>query len=237
MIVSRNGEGTNPIPMALCLFGVCLFFVSSCDAPDTDYFPTTPGYEWAYDIVRSNPESLDPVTQKSIVRNLGIETIDGVPYYPKIYANGRKYLFAKSADGISRVAPGESGANLVIGYPLNAGSEWRAATRLYLFDLPKKLENSWDRISSRLTLDYGITSLDDAVEVPAGYFTNCLRLDAIGFLALPRRLMLGVRYIKVEQTEWYAPGVGLVKMTRNEYALPNLYPGEYTQVLTSFKQK
>ena len=237
MIASRRGEGTNSIPITRCLCGFFLLFVSSCDSPDTDYFPTTPGYEWAYDISRTIPGSLDPVAQKSIIRNLGSETIDGIPYYPKLYANGKKYFFAESTDGISRAAPGGNSVNLVIGYPLTVGSEWSAAARLYLFDLPKKLGDNRDRISRHLTLDYTITSLDDAVEVPAGHFSNCLRIDAIGFLDLPRRLMLGIRLIKVEQTEWYAPGVGLVKMTRKEYALPNLYPGEFTQVLTLFKQK
>lgn len=212
-----------------------LLCLCACETHDTGYFPTTPGYEWNYDISRTNAESVQPVAQKTIVRNLPVETVDGVPYYPKMYASGKAYYFIRSADGIRRKTPADHETDLVIGYPLEVGTEWSAADRLYLFDLPKKLEGAWERISSNLELDYTITSLDDPVEAPAGYFPHCLRIDAVGFLDLPRRLMLGIRIIKVEQTQWYAPGVGLVKVTRREYAIPNLYPSEYTQVLTSFK--
>ena len=234
-----TGPGTQliPFPYMRCLCGLVFLFIASCSSTETGYFPTAPGHEWTYDIRRIVPEFNEPIVQKSIVRNLPARTVGDITYYPKAYANGSIRHFTRSADGISRRNPGHEGADPVIGYPLSVGSEWSAGSRLYLFDLPKKLEGAWDRISSNLELDYTITSLDDPVDVPAGYFPRCLRIDAIGFLDLPSRLMLGIRIIKVEQSQWYAPGVGLVKMTRKEYAIPNLYPSEYTQVLTSFKRK
>ena len=231
-----TGGGINSVACLLRACALVLLLAPACSPPDTSYFPTTPGHEWTYDIRRIVPEFNEPIRQKSIVRNLPDRTVDGVTYYPKAYANGSIRHFTRSADGISRGNPGHEGADPVIARPLNVGNEWSAGSRLYLFDLPKRLEGAWDRISSNLELDYTITSLDDSVDVPAGYFPRCLRIDAIGFLDLPSRLMLGIRIIKVEQTQWYAPGVGLVKMTRREYAIPNLYPSEYTQVLTSFKR-
>ena len=233
----RPGTELISFPYARCLGALVLLLVSSCSSTETGYFPTAPGHEWTYDIRRIVPEFNEPIVQKSIVRNLPARTVGDITYYPKAYANGSIRHFTRSAEGISRGNPGHDSADPVIGYPLSVGSEWSAGSRLYLFDLPKKLEGAWDRISSNLELDYTITSLDDPVDVPAGYFPRCLRIDAIGFLDLPSRLMLGIRIIKVEQSQWYAPGVGLVKMTRKEYAIPNLYPSEYTQVLTSFKRK
>ena len=232
-----TGVGINSAPCLLWVCALVLLLVSACSRPDTSYFPTAPGTEWTYDIRRIVPEFNEPIIQKSIVRNLPARTVDGVTYYPKAYANGSIRHFTRSADGISRSSPGHEGTAPVIAYPLNVGAEWSTGSRLYLFDLPKRLEGAWDRLSSNLELDYTITSLDDPVDVPAGYFPRCLRIDAVGFLALPSRLMLGIRIIKVEQTQWYAPGVGLIRMTRREYAIPNLYPSEYTQALTSFKRK
>ena len=233
--VLRRASGS--ICTSLCLCAALLLFLCGCDRRDSGYFPLTPGYEWAYDISRTFTDAAGPVTQKSIVRNLPARTVDGIAYYPQVYASGKTYFFVRSTDGISRKAPADDSAERVIGYPLRVGTEWSAASGLHLFDLPKKLEETMYRISRDLVLDYRITSLDDPADVPAGYFPRCLRIDAIGFLDLPRRLMLGIKTIKVEQTQWYAPGTGLVRMTRKEYAIPNLYPSEYTQVLASFKQR
>ena len=217
-----------------------LFLAGACAGPEPprdDYFPTRPGYQWEYDISRTTPILLEPVLQKSIVLNLKAETRAGVRRYPKRYANGGKRFFTKSAAGVWLDGAGENGRFRLIAYPPEPGTEWSAPSRLYLFDLPKKLDEGRKLIGRDLTLDYAIASRDETVEVPAGRFSDCLRVDAIGFLDLPRRLMLGVKIIKVKQTEWYAPGVGLIKKTRQEYALPNLYPGEYTQVLTAFRQE
>ena len=219
------------------LGALVVLLLFSCSSPDTSYFPTAPGNEWTYDISRTAPDMHQPLIQKSIVRNLPPGTVDGITYYPRAYANRAIHYFTISAGGISRSKPGHEGADPVIVYPLSVGTEWSGGSRLYLFDLPKKLEGAWNNISSNLELDYTITSLEDSVDVPAGHFPRCLRIDAVGFLDLPTRLMLGIRIIKVEQSQWYAPGVGLVKMTRREYAIPNLYPSEYTQTLTSFKRK
>ena len=220
-----------------CLYGIIIACIPACAPPDTGYFPTTPGYEWHYDINRKTPDVQHGIIQKSIVRNLPARTVDGVTYYPQLHANRKTYYFTRTGDGVSRRAPGAGEAGQVIGQPLQVGTEWSAASRLYLFDLPKKLDDNWGTLSQNLTLDYTITSLDEQVDVRAGRFANCLRIDAVGFLDLPRRLMLGIRIIKVEQTQWYAPGAGLVKMTRKEYAIPNLYPSDYTQTLTAFRRR
>ena len=219
---------------SLCV--LVLLSVCGCTAPETGYFPTAPGHEWTYDISRTSTQNRDPIVQKSIVRSLPVRTVGGIKYFPKMHASGRIHYFTRTTEGILRRAPGREDADTVIPHPLRIGSEWSGASRLYLFDLPKNLEGAWDRLSGNLELDYTITGIDESVNVPAGYFPGCLRIDAIGFLDLPTRLMLGIRIIKVEQTQWYAPGVGLVKMTRREYAIPNLYPSEYSQVLTSFKR-
>lgn len=222
--------------LTLCLPGALLLLLCACDRPAAGYFPVTPGYEWNYEIRRSMPPLEGLITQKSIVRSLRPDTVGADRYYPRIYANGRKYFYTRSTEGISRKSPDSDSVERVIGYPLSVGTQWSSTARLQLFDLPKKLEDGWNGLSRYMSMDYTITSLDESVNVPAGRYSRCLRIDAVGFLDLPQRIMLGIRIIKVEQTQWYAPGVGLIKMTRREFAIPNLYPSEYTQVLTSFKQ-
>ena len=233
---TENRGAPFPRYLTFCLPGALVLLLCACDRPAAGYFPVAPGYEWNYEIRRSTPPLEGLITQKSIIRSLGPETVGADRYYPRIYANGRKFHYTRSTEGISRKSPGSDSAERVIGYPLRVGTQWSSTARLQLFDLPKKLEDGWDGLSRNMTMDYTITSLDEAVNVPAGRFSRCLRIDAVGFLDLPQRIMLGIRIIKVEQTQWYAPEVGLIKMTRREFAIPNLYPSEYTQVLTSFKQ-
>ncbi len=235
---ARKAKQDKPASAYLAMFlaGALLLLLSACDRPAAGYFPVEPGYEWNYDVKRTIPPLQGLVTQKIIVRNLHPVVEGGNTYYPKIYANGRKFFYTRSTEGIGRTSPGSGSVERVIGFPLSEGTDWSSTARLQLFDLPKKLADGWNGLSRYMTMDYAVTSLDEAVNVPAGHFSRCLRIDAVGFLDLPERIMLGIRMIKVEQTQWYAPEVGLIKMTRREFAIPNLYPSEYTQVLTSFKR-
>ena len=235
---ARKAKQGKPASVYLAMFlpGALLLLLCACDKPAAGYFPVEPGYEWNYDVSRTIPPLQGLVTQKIIVRNLRPRIEGGNTYYPQIYANGRQYFYTRSTEGISRTAPGGDSAERIIGFPLSEGTNWSSTARLQLFDLPKKLEDGWNGLSRYMTMDYTVTSLDEVVKVPAGRFSRCLRIDAVGFLDLPERIMLGIRIIKVEQSQWYAPEVGLIKMTRREFAIPNLYPSEYTQVLTSFKQ-
>ena len=214
--------------------GALLLLCGACAPPDNDYFPTTPGYEWVYDISKTVLHSNEPVQQKSIVRNLKAQTIGTQRYYPKIYANGEKRYFARTSEGMVYYSPAAPDPTLVLGYPLQPGTRWRAPSRLYLFELPEKPGQGRARAQQPLMLDYTIIGMEDVALALAGRFTDCLRVEAVGFLDLPERLELGIRSIKVEQTQWFAPGVGLVKMTRKEYAPPDLYPSSYTQTLATF---
>ncbi len=217
--------------------GWLLLWLLACASPpeDTEYFPTHPGYEWRYDLSRLIPNVPEPLSQKAIVRSLTVETIDNTPHYPLLYANGKKYFLIKSDDGLIRKRPGEDTGEIVLGKPLAVGTRWTSPSALFVFNLPQKPGGNRDGLDGDLSLEHTITSLNETVNVPAGSFHHCMRVDARGFMDLPKRLMLGIKTIKVEQTKWYAPGVGLIKQTRKEYALPHLYPGELTQVLTAYK--
>ena len=219
-----------------------LLLCAACAPGDDDYFPTTPGYEWVYDISRTVLRSSEPLRQKSIVRNLRAENVGAQRYYPKIYASGEKRYFTRTGDGVAYRRSGAQPPALILSYPPEPGANWRALSQLYLFELPEKPGQDRDRIrrdqtKPALTLEYTITGTDDVVEVPAGRFARCVRVEAQGFLDLPARRGPGIRSIKVEQTQWFAPGVGLVKMTRREYAPPGLYPARYTQALAAFSRR
>ncbi|MGI9230087.1 MAG: hypothetical protein ACR2P9_09560 [Gammaproteobacteria bacterium] len=224
------------LPAALA----CLLCIAGCDEPPAlEYFPLQEQMEWQYQISKTILN--ESFTQRSIIRSLEHTMVDGRKLYPQILANGKRYHFFVTDQGIHRLAQDNATTSLILKFPLQAGTEWTEPTRLFLFTLPKNPSGA-DRIQSDemfklsdgLQLDYEISSLDETVESQAGRFYNCLRVDAIGLLRLPGRMMLGVRTIKVRDTEWYCPGVGLVKKIRQEFALPLDYPTEYRQELTGF---
>ena len=46
----------------------------------------------------------------------------------------------------------------------------------------------------------------------------------------------GITSINIEQTEWYAPDIGLVKMTRKEYTIPEKIKAEMVQELLEIRR-
>ena len=61
-----------------------------------------------------------------------------------------------------------------------------------------------------------ILSFQDIVNVPAGQFDNCMKVVMTGSSYKDAGNYVGLTLVSVEQTNWYAPGVGLVKMERLE---------------------
>ena len=67
-----------------------------------------------------------------------------------------------------------------------------------------------------MPLDLSIESLDDTITVPAGQFSKCMRIKMTGSAYKNAGNYVGLTLVNVEQTNWYSPGVGLVKLERLE---------------------
>ncbi|MGQ0529750.1 MAG: hypothetical protein ACT4PG_08075, partial [Panacagrimonas sp.] len=95
---------------------------------------------------------------------------------------------------------------------------WEVETRPYILEraVPFRERFSQDH-SKRIVLRMQVASLDDVVEVPAGTFTRCLQLEGSGLLNVLADARIGASPVPVTHTEWYAPGVGLVKLERTEW--------------------
>jgi hypothetical protein len=65
-------------------------------------------------------------------------------------------------------------------------------------------------------MDYRIAQVDDTIEVAAGRFTKVIRVEGSAQIRLHVDAVQGVRMVEIKHTEWYAPGVGLVKLLRDE---------------------
>jgi hypothetical protein len=57
-----------------------------------------------------------------------------------------------------------------------------------------------------------------------------MRIEGTGSVTVKARTR-GIDHIFIEQKEWYAQGVGLVKRIRTEKSIPEKYKGELIQEL------
>jgi hypothetical protein len=100
---------------------------------------------------------------------------------------------------------------------------WTVETGLYL--IHSSPENEIDLSEKRLDMLFEIKSTDAVVDVPAGLFENCIEIEGYASMTLYADPRVGYIDVPIIQREWYAPGVGLVKMIRTEEIASSLYHG------------
>ena len=65
-------------------------------------------------------------------------------------------------------------------------------------------------------MSFRVAALDASIATPAGQFDNCLLVEGHGQTDADLGNGVGPTHIEVTTREWYASGVGLVRMERNE---------------------
>jgi hypothetical protein len=226
-----------PRPTLLLLFICALSAGGAARAASApELFPASPGRWWYYS---TQTRILDEERrQRLFVANVAF---DGRTLLQR-RQGGWDHLYAIGDDGIAhrsylnRRGGGREAreANaLLLPQPASEGANWQYRSRLRLIE--SRTFAAEDRLGGRylpVELDARVAATDVTVEVPAGRFRGCVRVEASGRALVPAdRGNLEVE-VAVSQTEWYAPGVGLVKSVRAETAdSPFLRSGEYRQEL------
>lgn len=214
-----------------------LLYLSGCEQSIDSYFPLEGDIRWEYTIEEKLNDQLKII--KSIVVSLDSKTVNDIEFYPQRSANGETYYFSKSEKGIYLSPDTDKEGEILLGLPIQAGMHWQASTRIIILDSRHESFSggeSFISLNDQIIVDYKITNIDETVQVPAGNYTNCIRVDSSATVAVKERTR-GIERILIHQTDWYAKGVGLVKRIRNESSVPDKYKGEQIQELTSFKKR
>jgi len=199
--------------MLLLLFSFCV----SCSQSENSYYPLKKGYKWKYDVSLMTQESESH--QKYIFNNLGESKLDGKLVYLRQSLDGTVLNYSKSDEGLYFLGSVDSQSikpkfnedkQLILPDNLSVGTEWKQTT------VTKLLKKKGFQVIAEISLDVKVESLDETVNVPAGLFLNCMKVTMSGFDFKNIGKNLGVTMVSVEQTNWYALGVGLVKMERLE---------------------
>lgn len=229
---------------------LCLsVFLIGCqaDIAENDYFPLHKGVKWHYNVFADLTDTTQ--TRQFSITSLGPVALDGdykdARVSARLTSDGTAYYILQNEQGSYRIAK----RTVVETQPrfdlkaikilpnteyLTIGRSWLAETRSYaLHGLRSALP---DPSQKSFNLTYEIVALDSRVDVPAGRFENCIKVEAQGVISLYADPRLGYQDIVVTQTEWYAPGVGLVKLVRNEPMDLEIYKGgSITFELTQFE--
>ena len=211
-----------------------------CSEHGDVYYPLDEG-RWWYFTTRTT--ILDELAeQRLVLANIGAGTLDnGASVLIQRQSSGREVHVQRTDRGLLRVAvrlpvhaeqtPQEP--SLILPADRTVGTSWTISTRLRLIE--SRTFARQDKLRNRilpLALTMSIGSTDDSVTVPAGTFTNCIRIDGSGSRSVRTDRGNASAKVEVEHHEWYAPGVGLVKATRSESAdSPFLKAGHYVQEL------
>lgn len=214
----------------LALFLATLLGCEQKPAPD-DYFPLNAGLSWEYQVTRisEGQKEVDRFRIDNVSygprQDLGEElagfdivdrrTSDGTHYY--LYKD-EGYLYRAGKRTLIEYKPRiDSPQRLIMPTmdDMEAGATWNLDTVPYLIHSTHS-HVSWEQTIHEFDLAFELVSTDETLSTPAGNFSNCLKIEGRALIGLYADPKLGYQELEVIQTEWYAPGIGLVKLVREE---------------------
>ena len=216
----------------LVQLSILSLFLISCDSVlndaqhASDYFPLDKGVKWVYRVETKLTESKPRVSSLSI-ENLGEQSFQGLEYKVRRTSAGTDYLFRQQDNGIYRHAKRslvetkpvkDVSPRLVLPLPIpkKTGKSWSVLTQSYtLHRVIPNYEPPYENVA-HFYMTYSMLRLDAEVTVPAGHFKHCLLVEGQAQVDQFAGANEGTGEIEITTREWYAPGVGLVKLERLE---------------------
>jgi hypothetical protein len=213
---------------------VCAATLAACEKTPVDnpYLPLHKGRTWTYSLTTPGPgrqstSGTMQVTSLGTVELAGkratMERIqvgnDTRMVYVAVDDRGVYRHAAKSAEQAEPIV--EAAPAYVLDYPLKMGKTWKGRTHPTLLELDVSIP-----------FESTVESTDASVSVPAGDFTDCVKIKTIGSRELPPATNGGpVGALLFTETTWYAKNVGLVKSELEEKL--NVSAGSRTMSLTT----
>lgn len=224
----------------------CLPLLHACGKPAADdYFPLDKGLRWEYQVSVEQPQRSD--SRQLIIENVGEATLKGTSASIRRTSDGTDYYIARKDDGLYRIAkrtlveltpqPDEP-PRMVLPLPTaqSKGKTWSSITMPYLIERVYEGGHNLYANGLRFPMTYTVEGVDERVDVPAGSFSHCVLVEGQAELTLYADPRKGDSQIQITTREWYAPGIGLVKLERDEPLDTDVYKGgKMTLDLTKFR--
>lgn len=200
-----------------------MWFCISCTENNDSYFPLTKGLKWQYDVTLITRDGLS--NQKYMFNNLGEgelngesvflrESVEGTVSYYSNTENGIHYLGHKDSQSLN---PGfNEYKQTILPDDISIDTKWEEETVTKLLQKTGPPQKTVFKIIAKVPLEATVESLSETVVVPAGKFENCLKISKTGSVYKDAGNYVGLTVVSVKQSNWYAPGVGLIKLERIE---------------------
>lgn len=218
-------SGIVPTVFTRSAYAFALVLLAACGGDGeagTDLFPLGEGMTWRYATTTTNQQGTTRDVHEVV--SLGGRTIDGARQYVRRTASGTDYHFMVDDEGVWRVGKRliveleqqpDVPRRMVLPRDPQVGAQWQNTTHPYV--LRRLVHDGVDmRRAYVVPMNYTVEEIDATVSVPAGEFTDCVRVLGQAELQMYVDGPTGMRSIPLVTEEWYAPGVGLVKLRRTE---------------------
>lgn len=208
------------------LFALSMFVAGCGDAErkGDDYFPLHEGGSWTYRVTTAIDDRERQVDLLTFT-NRGSENMGGADAVRRHVDSGIDYWLRSDSSGIQRIAsraPLDRNAiaddpyRMVLARPFVVGTQWKTLTTAYVLARRNEVPKEVRRTHKPFPMTYTIESIDEAVAVPAGKFLHCMRVGGQASVRLYVDAQFAWRDIGLTTREWYCPGVGLVRVEREE---------------------
>ncbi len=197
--------------------------LSACGEPASveRFFPLEPGQTWIYRVERT---TMDGTAQmRHAITSLVPPTSPPGISAARESLGGQRYLYRIDERGVWRLDSPREDADaaattpqLVLPRGLAPTSSWQSESRTSVLENTGPPWETLFRIDVALTMNYTIESMDGEITTPAGRFGDCLVIRGHGTTNADVGNYIGHTEIEVDSREWFAPGIGLVRMERTE---------------------
>ncbi len=233
-----------PYPVLRRAGAIALLACSACTPGGADYLPLDTSRWWYYEIAETILD--EPRERRYVVSNGGRIGLDGEAVQVQRAQTASRDFLRRNGNAVERVAhtrPGlpalvyDQPPRTIVPDPASKPDDtWSVESTLALIE-SRTFARS-DRVIVRrypVTLEKHLAATDSVVEVPAGRFEHCLEIAAQGRAFVRTDRGNSEAEVQVAVREWYAPGVGLVRLERSETSSsPFLKPGRQVWALADY---
>ena len=235
----------------LCIVGLVIStsVITGCNnatqsIPESSYFPLNEGLEWQYSTIKRTDEGV--TRGEYLIGSTGITTDFEESLLTRIDGYGTRFYFRADESGIYRLGKQnlisrdiqyDAKPRYVLPSPVTIGKSWFADSHPYVLQRLYPVRETFTR-QNVFQMSYSVLDTAAQIEVPAGRYENCIHVRGTGTATVLADLVKG-RYgasdAEIITDEWYALGVGLVKLVRTEVFPNELFAdGTYTMELIRF---